>query len=316
MGSDLNNQQLNHKILKGGKVNEIVLQTHLPLKLFKKGKVRDVYETDDMLLIVATDRISAFDVVLPNGIPHKGRVLNMLSIFWFDFTKEIIPNHVLTTEVREIISVTGLPVEYEEMLRNRAMLAKKTKPIGVECVVRGYLAGSGWKEYQEKGSICGIKLPEDLRESQRIPFPIFTPSTKAETGHDINITEEKMTEMVGEKIGQEIKEKTLKIYESACEYAEERGIIIADTKFEFGIYNNEALLIDEILTPDSSRFWSKDNYIPGQPQNSFDKQFVRDYLESIKWNKQPPAPVLPEEVVKKTTEKYIEAYKRITGKEL
>jgi len=296
-------------------VNEVVLQTQLPLKLFKKGKVRDVYEADDMLLIVATDRISAFDVVLPNGIPHKGRVLNMLAKFWFGFTKEIIANHVITTESVEIVSQINVLKEYEGMLKNRATLAKKTRPLAVECVVRGYLAGSGWKEYQEKGSICGIKLPEGLKESQRIPFPIFTPATKADTGHDMNISEEKMVEIVGEKIGQEIKEKSLKIYETTCEYAEERGIIIADTKFEFGLCNDEVILIDEILTPDSSRFWPKDDYVPGKPQDSFDKQYVRDYLESIKWNKKPPAPVLPEEVVKKTTEKYIEAYRRIIGED-
>lgn len=294
---------------------QIVLQTQLPLKLFKRGKVRDVYEVNDMLLIVATDRISAFDVVMPNGVPHKGRILNMLSAFWFNFTKKIIPNHVVTTEVKEIISKTGLLQEYEEMLKNRTMLTKKTKPIGVECVVRGYLAGSGWKEYREKNSICGIKLPQGLKESARIPFPIFTPSTKAETGHDVNITEEKMMELVGEKIGREIKEKSLKIYEYCCEYAEQRGIIIADTKFEFGIDNEKVILIDEILTPDSSRFWSKDNYAPGRSQDSFDKQYLRDWLENIKWNKQPPAPILPEEIVKKTTEKYLEAYRKIIGKD-
>jgi len=306
-------------------MEEVVLQTQLPLKLFKKGKVRDVYEANDppllqggepMLLVVATDRISAFDVVLPNGIPNKGRVLNMLSAFWFNFTKEIIPNHIITTEDTEIISRLNTLKGYEETLKNRATLAKKTKPIGVECVVRGYLAGSGWKEYQEKGSVCGIKLPEGLKESQRIPFPIFTPATKADTGHDMNISEEKMMESVGEKIGEEIKEKSLKIYESAREYAEERGIIIADTKFEFGLFNDEVILIDEILTPDSSRFWPKDSYVPAQPQNSFDKQFVRDYLESIKWDKKPPAPALPDEVIKKTTEKYLEAYRRIAGKNL
>lgn len=297
-------------------MNEVILQTQLPLKLFKKGKVRDVYETNDALLIISTDRISAFDVVLPNGIPYKGKVLNMLSAFWFNFTKEIISNHVIATDVKEIISRAELSSEYEEMLKDRAMLAKRTKPVLVECVVRGYLAGSGWKEYQEKCSICGIKLPEGLRESQRIPFPIFTPSTKAETGHDINITEEKMMEMIGEKVGQEIKEKSLKIYDSACEYAEQRGIIIADTKFEFGMDNDEVILIDEILTPDSSRFWSKGEYAPGRSQDSFDKQFVRDYLESIKWNKQPPAPTLPDEVIMKTAEKYTEAYRRIVGKNL
>ena len=295
---------------------EVVLQTQLPLKLFKKGKVRDVYEADEMFLIVATDRISAFDVVLPNGIPCKGKVLNLLSKFWFDFTKHIVPNHAITTESTEIVSRIEILRDYEKILRGRSMLVKKTAPVPVECVVRGYLAGSGWKEYKEKGSICGIKLPEGLRESQRIPFPIFTPSTKKDAGHDINITEEKMMEMIGEKVGQEIKEKSLKIYDSACEYAEQCGIIVADTKFEFGMDNDKVILIDEILTPDSSRLWSKGEYAPGRSQNSFDKQFVRDYLESIKWDKKPPAPVLPEEVVRKTTEKYLEAYRRIAGKNL
>lgn len=295
---------------------EVITETKLPLKLFKKGKVRDVYEVGDMLLIVATDRISAFDIVLPGGIPDKGKVLNMLSAFWFDFTKGIIPNHVITTDVSEIISKVKALEEYKKILEGRAMLVKKTTPIAVECVVRGYLAGSGWKEYREKGSICGIGLPAGLKESQRIPFPLFTPSTKAQTGHDINITEEKMMKMVGEKTGSIIKEKSLKIYELACEYAEQRGIIIADTKFEFGFDNTDIVLIDEILTPDSSRFWSRDTYVPGRSQDSFDKQFVRDWLESIKWNKEPPAPLLPEEVVRKTREKYLEAYRRITDKEI
>jgi len=302
--------------VKKGDCMGIVLETKLPMKKFKKGKVRDVYEAGNMLLIVATDRISAFDVVLPNGIPFKGSVLNMISSFWFDLMKKIVPNHIITTESTEIITKADIPKEYEDMLKNRSMLVRKTKPLPVECVVRGYLAGSGWKEYREKGSICGIKLPEGMKQSQRIPFPIFTPSTKADTGHDQNIAEEKMMEIVGEKAGRELKEKSLKIYEAACDYAEERGIIIADTKFEFGKTNGDVLLIDEVLTPDSSRFWSKEGYAPGRSQDSFDKQFVRDWLESVNWNKQPPAPRLPDDVVKKTSEKYLEAYRRITGRTL
>ena len=290
------------------------METKLPLKLFRKGKVRDVYEYNDMLLIIATDRISAFDVIMPNGIPSKGEILNTLSAFWFELTKDIVKNHVITTDTKEIIRMIPELKGTEEILTGRSMLVKKTKLIKIECVVRGYLAGSGWKEYNAKGSICGFNLPSGLRESQRLPFSIFTPSTKADEGHDMNISEAEMLEIIGEKIGSEIKEKSLKLYEKARAYAGEKGIIIADTKFEFGILNDEIILIDEIFTPDSSRFWSEDTYTPGRSQDSFDKQYVRDYLESLNWDKNPPAPVLPEEVVKNTRKKYIEAYEKLTGR--
>jgi len=293
---------------------QIVMETKLPLKLFRKGKVRDVYEYNDMLLIIATDRISAFDVIMPNGIPSKGEILNTLSAFWFELTKDIVKNHVITTDTKEIIRMIPELKGTEEILTGRSMLVKKTKLIKIECVVRGYLAGSGWKEYNAKGSICGFNLPSGLRESQRLPFSIFTPSTKADEGHDMNISEAEMLEIIGEKIGSEIKEKSLKLYEKARAYAGEKGIIIADTKFEFGILNDEIILIDEIFTPDSSRFWSEDTYTPGRSQDSFDKQYVRDYLESLNWDKNPPAPVLPEEVVKNTRKKYIEAYEKLTGR--
>ena len=282
------------------------------VRLFSRGKVREVYELDERLLIVTTDRISAFDSVLPNGIPCKGKVLNALSAHWFELTGDIIDNHLIT------IDAAHFPPEvkgYEASLRGRSMLAKKTKQILVECVVRGFLAGSGWLEYCEAGSISGVSLPEGLLQGERLPHPIFTPATKAASGHDVNITREKVNELIGEEKGQMLEDVSLRIYERACEIAESRGIIIADTKFEFGLDGNKLILIDELLTPDSSRFWPKEDYRPGRPQPSFDKQFVRDYLERIGWDKNPPAPELPDDVVKKTTEKYIEAYRRITGKE-
>ena len=293
-----------------------VLETKLPLKLFRKGKVRDVYEIENMLLIIATDRISAFDVILPNPIPGKGKVLNMISKFWFDFTKNIIPNHMITTESTEIISKIKELKDCKDIIEGRSMLVKKTQPMPVECVVRGYLAGSGWKEYIEKGSVCGIKLPAGLRQSQNLPFPIFTPSTKATTGHDLNITEENMKEIVGDYMGEALKKASIEIYAKASEYARTRQIIIADTKFEFGMDGKVLTVIDEVLTPDSSRFWDEKDYVPGQDQKSFDKQPVRDYLETLGWNKKPPAPKLPEDAVRKTTERYLEAYRRITGKDL
>jgi len=293
---------------------DVVLSVDLPpLKLFKRGKVRDLYHLDGRLLMVATDRISAFDVVLPEGIPYKGRVLTAMSEFWFNFTRDIIPNHLITT------SVSALPAclsGYQSILKGRAMLVKKARRINIECVVRGYLTGSGWREYQKNGSVCGIKLSEGLRESEELPEPIFTPATKASSGHDINITKEQMTDLVGEELAHQLKSISVLLYKKAAEYAESRGIIIADTKFEFGIDGKEIILIDEVLTPDSSRFWAKDEYQPGVAQRSFDKQYVRDYLESLNWNKEPPAPHLPEEVIRKTSEKYQEAYKRIMGKSL
>ncbi len=292
----------------------VLLTTEFPdIKLFKKGKVRDIYEIEDKLLIVATDRISAFDVVLPNGIPYKGKVLTALSEFWFNFTRDIIPNHLISTKIKTF------PMElrkYGSILKERAMLVKKTKPIMVECVVRGYLAGSGWKEYKKEGSICGIKLSSGLRESQRLPQPIFTPATKATSGHDINITQNQLQELVGKEIAKELKTKSLALYKAAREYAESRGIIIADTKFEFGVDKGEIIFIDEALTPDSSRFWPKESYQLRKAQKSFDKQYLRDYLEKLTWNKTFPAPSLPEEVIRKVSQKYLEAYKKIIGKDL
>jgi len=292
-------------------MKEVILDTDLKgLKLFKKGKVRDIYELDNMLLIVATDRISAFDVVLPNGIPQKGEVLTALSIFWFGFSRDVIANHVIPVVPR---GIPHLSEEERKLLEGRAMLVKKTKPLPVECIVRGYLSGSAWKEYQSERSVSGIELPPGLQESAKLEEPIFTPSTKAETGHDENITFKELQNLVGVEIAAKLWEVSLSIYLKASEYAEERGIIIADTKFEFGFHKGEVILIDELLTPDSSRFWSKEEYEPGKPQPSFDKQFVRDYLEGIKWDKNPPAPELPSEVIEETSKKYLEAYKRLLG---
>lgn len=293
-------------------MNEPLLDIELPeIRLFKKGKVRNVFYLDDKLLIVASDRISAFDSVMPNGIPDKGKILTQISLFWFEFTKDIVPNHVITANIDEYPSELR---KYREILEKRSMIGKKTKPIPIECVVRGYLSGSGWKEYQKSQSVCGLRLPPGLRESDKLPEPIFTPATKAETGHDINITEQEVVDRVGRETAKVIKEKSIEVYVSASEYAAKKGIIIADTKFEFGVIDNEIILIDEILTPDSSRFWPANEYQPGRSQPSFDKQFVRDYLISINWNKEPPAPALSEEVVRKTREKYLEAYKRLTGR--
>ncbi|MFH1406694.1 MAG: phosphoribosylaminoimidazolesuccinocarboxamide synthase [Candidatus Omnitrophota bacterium] len=293
---------------------EILLKTDFPdLKLFKRGKVRDVYDLDDKLLIVSTDRISCFDVVLPSGIPHKGEVLTRVSRFWFNFTKDVIANHLISADAEDYPSPLK---KYKDVLKNRSMLVKKTKSIPVECVVRGYLSGSGWKEYKESASICGIKLPKGLLESAKLPQPIFTPATKEETAHDVNVNFEHVEKKLGGDIAGKLKELSIAIYNKASNYAMEKGIIIADTKFEFGIYNNGIILIDEALTPDSSRFWPKDGYAPGASQPSFDKQFVRDYLETLDWDKTPPAPALPEDIIKKTTEKYIEALMLITGEKI
>ena len=284
------------------------------LKLKGRGKVRDIYDLGDRLLIVATDRMSAFDVVMPNPIPDKGRILTQLSRFWFDLTKDLVPNHVLSTEVGDY------PKEcqpYQEMLRGRSMLVVKTEVLPVECVVRGYLSGSGWEEYQKTGEVCGIALPKGLRESSKLEEPIFTPATKAEIGlHDENIPFEKVEKTVGKDLARKVKSISLAIYKKASDFAEQRGILIADTKMEFGMKGEKLILIDELLTPDSSRFWPEDDYRPGSPQKSFDKQFLRDYLLSIRWDKSPPAPQLPEEIVKKTREKYLEAYERLVGKPL
>lgn len=290
----------------------LVLQTNLPgLKPPKRGKVRDIYDLGDALLIVATDRISAFDVVLPNAIPEKGRVLTQISKYWFSKTETIVKNHLISTELKDF------PKEcrpHAAILEGRSMLVKKSQPLPVECIVRGYLTGSGLKEYQSAGTVSGIKLPSGLREASRLPEPIFTPSTKADVGeHDVNIDFDAVVKLVGSKIADEVKKYTLAVYKKACELAEPKGIIIADTKLEFGLFDNEVILIDEVLTPDSSRFWPQHDYEEGVVQKSFDKQFVRDYLLSIKWNQQPPAPVLPENVVTKTTEKYLEVLSMLAG---
>lgn len=299
----------------------IVWQTSLPgnddLKFFNRGKVRDVYEADAYLLIVTTDRLSAFDVVLPDAIPYKGAVLTALSAFWFNLIKDITATHFITADFGQIASKIPAVSKYKKELEGRTMLAKKVKIFPVECIIRGYLAGSGWKEYTKTQSVCGIKLPPGLKESERLKEPVFTPSTKAISGHDENISFEKMVEIIGKKDAEELKQRSLKIYEQAHQYALSKGIIICDTKLEWGKTDrNEIILADELLTPDSSRFWPVDSYAPGKGQPSFDKQFVRDYLESINWNKTPPAPELPEEIIEKTTQKYIEAHRKLTGKEL
>ena len=281
------------------------------LKLVNRGKVRDIYDLGEYLLLVTTDRISAFDVIMNEGIPHKGFVLTQISKFWFEQMTDIIPNHIVATEVSDFPAVTH---KYRDQLEGRSMLVKKAKPLPVECIVRGYVSGSGWKEYKQTGSICGISLPAGLVESQQLPEPIFTPSTKAELGeHDENIPFAKVVELCGQEIADTISNTTLAIYKRARDLADTKGIIIADTKFEFGIFEDRVIWIDEALTPDSSRFWPKDLYQPGGAQPSFDKQFLRDYLETLDWGKKAPAPPLPEEIVRKTGEKYIEALYRITG---
>ena len=278
---------------------------------FKRGKVRDVYSVGDKLLVISTDRISCFDVVLPTCIPDKGQVLTRISMFWFEFTKDIIPNHFLTANIKDYPDKLQ---KYADELRGRSMLVKKASPIPVECIVRGYLSGSGWKEYQKQQSICGIKLPQGLKESDKLPEPIFTPSTKEDAGHDINVSQAFVEKAIGKDITEKLQTTSIALYNKASSYAESKGIIIADTKFEFGMYNGEMILIDEVLTPDSSRFWPKNQYKPGGPQPSFDKQFVRDYLETLDWDKTPPAPELPDDIVYKTREKYVQAFEMLTGK--
>lgn len=294
------------------KMSSVISQTDFPsLKLRGRGKVRDLYDLDDKLLIVATDRLSAFDVVLPTPIPDKGRVLTQLSVFWFNKLSHLVPNHVIPANKFE-----GELAPYADVLRGRAMLVKRTDPLPVECVVRGYLSGSGWKDYQKTGAVCGIALPTGLRDSDKLPQPIFTPSTKATTGHDENIAFGEVERLIGSTLARRVRDLSLQIYQQASEYAAARGIIIADTKFEFGQLDGELVWIDEALTPDSSRFWPADQYSPGKAQPSFDKQYVRDYLERIGWNKQPPAPALPPDVVANTRDKYRESYQRITGRAL
>ncbi|HOJ02370.1 MAG TPA: phosphoribosylaminoimidazolesuccinocarboxamide synthase [Bacteroidota bacterium] len=283
------------------------------LTLFRRGKVRDVYDLGDALLIVATDRLSAFDVVLPDPIPMKGVVLNTISRFWFERTAHIVRNHLITMDVD---TYPAQCAPYRDALRGRSMLVRKTQPLAIECVVRGYLTGSGLKEYRANGTVCGIDLPEGLVDGSMIPEPIFTPSTKADVGHDENIDFDKAAEIVGREAAERARDLSIALYVHARDYARERGIIIADTKFEFGFDGDELILIDEALTPDSSRFWPMEGYAPGAAQPSFDKQYVRDYLESVKWNKMPPAPELPAEVIAKTTEKYVEAYRLVTGMDL
>jgi phosphoribosylaminoimidazole-succinocarboxamide synthase len=299
--------------------NETVLQLDLPgVRKLKSGKVREVYDLGDRLLFVATDRLSAFDVIMPNGIPRKGEVLTQISYFWFAQTGAFQPNHLISRDgnVFEIPALAGLPDDLKRQLSRRSMIVKKCRPLAIECVVRGYLAGSGWKEYQKTQTVCGIKLPPGLKESSELPEPIFTPSTKAEAGHDENISFERAKKVVGDDLAGQARAASLKIYNFARDYARQRGIIIADTKFEFGLDNDKLILIDEVLTPDSSRFWPADQYQPGRGQPSFDKQFVRDYLETLDWNKTPPGPVLPPEVIAKTSAKYLEAYEKLTGKKL
>src|ERR1700758_4677794 len=296
-------------------LDSVLLQTDFPdLELHASGKVRDVYLLDsEHLLLVATDRISAFDYVLATGIPHKGRVLTQISLFWFDFLKDVVSNHLVTADVDRYPAAIK---EHADELRGRSMMVMRAEMFPVECVVRGYLSGSGWKEYKAAGKFYGIALPPGLKESDQLPEPIFTPATKATTGHDINISFEDMCKLVDPGLSRKLRDITLQIYKKAADYAQQRGIIIADTKFEFGQTAKGITLADEVLTPDSSRFWPVDSYQPGKVQDSYDKQYVRDYLEEIRWNKQPPAPALPQEVARRTSEKYLEAYRQLTGREL
>lgn len=294
-------------------MDEAILKIEIPcLAPPKSGKVRDIFDFGNELLIVASDRLSAFDVVMPNGIPDKGKILTQISIFWFDYLKNIIPNHIISTDISDYPgSAKNLKI-----LEKRSMLVKKAKVIPIECVARGYLSGSGWKEYQKQGTVCGIKLPSGLKESQRLPETIFTPTTKEEAGHDMAVDFSFVENKIGKNSASFIKERSIALYETAVKYALSKGIIIADTKFEFGVLNNKIILVDEILTPDSSRFWPKDQYKIGISPPSFDKQFVRDYLETLDWDKTPPGPNLPPDVISKTRDKYLEAFKKLTGKKV
>jgi len=295
-------------------LHEPLLQLDLPgVKKIKSGKVREMFDLGDRLLLVATDRISAFDCVMPNGIPRKGEVLTQLSFFWFERFASTVPNHLLNG-ANDPLPANLQP--FSSKLARRSMIVKKAKPLAIECVVRGYLAGSGWQEYRKQQTVCGIKLPPGLSESSELSEPIFTPATKAETGHDENISFDRAAAIVGRDLAEQARKASLQLYRDARQYARQRGIIIADTKFEFGLFENQLILIDEVLTPDSSRFWPADQYQPGRSQPSFDKQFVRDYLETLQWDKTPPAPALPADIVSKTEAKYLEAYTRLTGKQL
>jgi phosphoribosylaminoimidazole-succinocarboxamide synthase len=292
-------------------MNNVVLKTEMPdIGTPRRGKVRDIYDLGDTLLLVVTDRVSAFDVVLPNGIPGKGKVLTAISVFWFMMMEDIVRNHILAIEVRDMPRKLH---RYRDMLEGRSLLVKKAKVVPVECIVRGYLSGSGWKSYQKDGAVCGIKLPAGMQESSKIAQPIFTPSTKAEAGHDVNISLDEMKNTVGEDTSMRLQDLTLRIYGRARDFAEKKGIIIADTKMEFGIFHDEIILIDELLTPDSSRFWSIKDYSSGRSQDSFDKQIVRDYLLTLDWDQTPPGPELPEDIVKKTSERYLEILRILTG---
>ncbi|HUW58239.1 MAG TPA: phosphoribosylaminoimidazolesuccinocarboxamide synthase [Planctomycetota bacterium] len=295
---------------------DVVLKTEIAEFPVRRGKVRDIYDLGENLLIVASDRISAFDCVLPTGIPHKGKVLTQLSVFWFDYLSDVTASHLVSapTAASEIARIDPALGRHAPMLAGRTMLVRKARVLPVECVVRGYLAGSGWKSYQASREVCGIKLPDGLEEASRLPEPIFTPATKAETGHDENISFEEMGDLIGDDLATQVRDRSVALYEKARDYAIKRGIILCDTKFEWGLVEGELTLVDEAITPDSSRFWPADQYSPGRSQPSFDKQFVRDYLETLDWDKTPPAPRLPDEVARKTSEKYIEAYERLTGK--
>jgi phosphoribosylaminoimidazole-succinocarboxamide synthase len=299
--------------------NEPILQLDLPgIKKLRSGKVRDIFDLGDALLLVASDRISAFDVIMPNGIPRKGEVLTQISHFWFDKFASLVPNHLLrsATQPLGVPALAGLPATQLADLQRRSMIVKKAKPLAIECIVRGYLSGSGWKEYKQSQTVCRIKLPAGLTESAELPEPIFTPSTKAEAGHDENISFDQAQKIAGTDLATQARDLSLKIYKAGRDYARQRGIIIADTKFEFGLSDGKLILIDEVMTPDSSRFWPADQYQPGRGQPSFDKQFVRDYLETLDWDKTPPGPRLPDDVVAKTSAKYLEAYERLTGNKL
>ena len=299
------------------KHSKVIFETHLPLPLLARGKVRDIYIVDEhRLLIVATDRLSAFDVILPNPIPNRGKVLTQLSAFWFEYFAAVIPHHLITMDIEKMGLSPALLAEFAEDLSGRTMLVHRTKPLPVECVARGYITGSGWLDYQKTQTVCGIPLPAGLQQCQQLPQPIFTPATKAAQGHDENIDITIVRELVGEELAEQLEEITLELYQRGAQWAAQRGIIIADTKFEFGVWQNQLMLIDEALTPDSSRFWPKDQYQPGRDQPSFDKQIVRNFLISTGWNREPPPPELPSHIVEQTSQAYQEAFHRLTGKEL
>ncbi len=296
---------------------DTVWETKLPLPLVGRGKVRDIYAVgEDRLLIVTTDRLSAFDVVLPDPIPHKGQVLTQISVFWFDFLSSIVPHHLITADVNEMDLPREVKQKFGSLLEGRSMLVKKAKPLPVECVVRGYLTGSGWKDYLKTGAVCGHKLPSGLRQCERLPKPIFTPATKAAVGHDENIDFQGVVNRIGQGLAKKVEELSIALYAKGRDCAETRGILIADTKFEFGLLGDELILIDEVLTPDSSRFWPKEGYEPGHDQPSFDKQIVRNYLLDLKWNQKPPAPKLPTEMIERTSRAYCDIFRRLTEKEL